>query len=66
MAFYIHFENSITTKFSYEKMGQSGTITIFKKKGPLGDPKTFFSFMILHHQQNAIIWSIFYLRGSFS
>ena len=66
MAFYIHFENSITTKFSYEKMGQSGTLTIFLKMGPLGAPKTFFSFMILHQQQNAIIRSIFYFKGSFS
>ena len=42
MAFYIHFENSITTKFSYEKMGQSGTFAIFKKKGPQGTLKFFF------------------------
>ena len=65
MAFYIHFENSITTKFSYEKMGQSGTLTIFLKKGPKGTLKIFFSFMILHQQQNAIIRSIFYFKGSF-
>ena len=46
MAFYIHFENSITTKFSYEKMGQSGTLTIFFKKGAQRDPKILFSSMI--------------------
>ena len=51
MAFYIHFENSITTKFSYEKMGQSGTLTILLKKGPLGPPKTFYSFLKSHYYE---------------
>ena len=67
MAFYIHFENSITTKFSYEKMGQSGTLTIFLKMGPLGAPKTFLfihdfaSTTKCNHSVNILFQRVFFI-----
>ena len=60
------FKILLLRNLAMNKMGQSGTLTIFLQKGPLGALKLFFSFMILHQQQNAIIWSIFYFKGSFS
>ena len=49
-----------------KKWGKVEHLPFFFKWGPKGPLKFFFSFMILHQQQNAIIRSIFYFKGSFS
>ena len=67
MAFYIHFENSITTKFSYEQNGAKwNTYHLFTKGAPRG-PKTFLfihdfaSTTKCNHLVNILFQTVFFI-----